>query len=202
MTHNPTGYSQDAAAARSASFHQPMNPQCGTKVLFHTLARLLPLHGYMDQVYHLGQKHPPGFEDGYCPVWEVATAILPARTTTQLRINFQREFHLMALSGSSSAAGGFRLQIYDKKKQYCPGALPGVRLAARGVNFTNYLGTGFNPAAPASNGSAAFFLREPHPFTEKDAQAMVVVQNQDTGGVSNQIQVALYGVVRRFNYPD
>lgn len=202
MPQNPTGYSQDAAAARSASFHQPMNPPCGTKVLFHTLARLLTLHGYMDQVYHLAQKHPPGFEDGYCPVWEVATAILPARTTTQLRINFQREFYLMALSGSSSATGGFRLQIYDKKKQYCPGALPGVRLAARGVNFTNYLGAAFNPAAPPANGGAAFFLREPHPFTEKDAQAMVIVQNQDTGGTSNQIQVALYGVVRRFNFPD
>jgi hypothetical protein len=201
MAQNPTGYSQDAAAARSASFHQPMNPSCGTKVLFHTLARLLTLHGYQDQVYHLGQKHPPGFEDGYCPVWEVATALLPARTTTQLRINFQREFHLFAMTASSSAAGGFRAQLYDMKKQYCPGAKPGVRLTARGVNFSNLFGAAFNPAAPPSNGGAAWFLREPHPFTEKNAQALVVVQNQDTGGASNQIQVALYGQVRRFNYP-
>jgi hypothetical protein len=192
--HPQSGHTQSAAAARSASAHQPMNPQPDQNVLHHTLARMLPLHRYQSQVYRLAQKHPPGFEDGFTPIWEVATALLPARQTTQLRINFQNQFHLLALTGSSSLAGGFRAQIYDMKKLYegAMGGKPGVRLAARGVVLANYFGiTG-----------QAFFLREPHPFTEPNAQALVIIQNQDTSGSSNQIQVALFGVARRFNWPD
>jgi hypothetical protein len=205
MTHNPhaAGNTPGSAAARSASFHQPMNPRRDPSVLTHTLARMLPLHSYQSQVYRLGEKYPPGFEDGFTPIWEVATALLPARQTTQLRINFQNQFHLLAIMGSSSLAGGFRVQLYDMKKQYCSWAdaarrivgapqKPGVRLAGRGVNFATFLGTGSDP----------FFLREPHPFTEPNAQALVIVQNQDTSGASNQIQVALYGLARRFNWPD
>jgi hypothetical protein len=199
-----TGHTQDAAAARSASHHTPMNPKPSPSVLFHTLAKMLPLHSYQSQVYHMAQRHPVGFEDGFTPIWEVATCVLPARQTTQLRINFQREFHLLAMMGSSSAAGGFRAQLYDMKKRYCtwadvdrrivgaPNDRPGVRLAGRGVNIANYFGTGSDP----------FFLRSPHPFTEPNAQALVVIQNQDTGGASNNIQVALYGLARRFNWPD
>jgi hypothetical protein len=187
-----TGFGQDSAAARSASFYPPMNPVCGSEVVFNPRARMLPLFEWQSQVYRLAEKHPPGFEDGFTPIWECATALLPARQTTQLRINFQNQFHLLAVMGSSSAAGGFRAQIYDMKKQYCRGSKPGVRLAARGVNFVNYLGTGGDP----------MFLAEPHPFTEPDAQALVVVQNQDTGGASNNIQVVLYGLARRFNWPD
>ena len=185
-----SGFTQQGAAARSVSFHQPMNPRCDQNVLHHTLARMLPLHRYQSHVYRLAQKYPPGFEDGFTPIWEVATALLPARQTTQLRINFQREFHLFAISASSSAAGGFRAQLYDMKKNYGQGK-PGVRLAARGVNFANYFGPGTGP----------FFLREPHPFTEPNAQALVIVQNQDTGGTSNTIQVVLFGMARRFNWP-
>jgi hypothetical protein len=144
----------------------------------------------MSQVYRLAQKYPPGLEDGYAPIWECATALLPARQTTQLRINFQREFHLLAMSASSSLGGGFRAQLYDMKKNYGQGK-PGVRLAARGVNFLNYFGAGASP----------FFLREPHPFTEPNAQALVIIQNQDTSGSSNNIQVVLYGQARRFNFP-
>jgi hypothetical protein len=55
---------------------------------------------------------------------------------------------------------------------------------------------------PSSAGSGGVFLREPHPFTEPNAQALVIVQNQDTTGASNQIQVVLFGHVRRFNFPD
>src|SRR4029077_14763444 len=95
------------AAARSASFHQPMNPGCDNNVLHNYLCRMLPLHQYQSSVYRLAQKYPPGFEDGFAPIWECATALLPARQTTQLRINFQREFHLLAITGSSSLAGGF-----------------------------------------------------------------------------------------------
>jgi hypothetical protein len=186
------GNTQASAAARSASHHQPMNPQKvpGENVLHHTLARMLPLHRYQQQVYRLGQKYPPGLEDGFSPIWECATALLPARQTTQLRINFQREFHLLAMSASSSLAGGFRAQIYDMKKNYGQGK-PGVRLAARGVNQANYFGPGSGP----------IFLREPHPFTEPNAQALVIIQNQDTSGASNVIQVVLFGMARRFNFP-
>jgi hypothetical protein len=171
-----------------------MNPQHvpGQNVLHHTLARMLPKGRYISQVYRLAQKYPPGFEDGFTPIWEVATCILPARQTTQLRINFQREYHLLSMTASSSAAGGFRAQFYDMKKRYEGTEKPGVRLAARGVNFSNYFGTL----------GQAFFLREPHPFTEPNAQALVIIQNQDTGGASNNIQVALFGMARRFNWPD
>jgi hypothetical protein len=203
MATQQTGHTKDAAAARSAAFHQPMNPVHDPNVLVNHLSRMLPLHSYQSQVYRLAEKHPPGFEDGFTPIWEVATALLPARQTTQLRINFQNQFHLLAIMGSSSLAGGFRVQLYDMKKQYCSWAnvrrriigdpqKPGVRLAGRGVNFATFLGTGSDP----------FFLREPHPFTEPDAQALVIIQNQDTTGTSNQIQVALYGLARRFNWPD
>src|ERR1700756_1130328 len=189
------GNTQASAAARSASAHQPMNPPAQPNVLINYLARMLPLDSYQHAVYRLGQKHPPGFEDGFTPIWECATAILPARQTTQLRINFQREFHLLGLMAQSSAAGGFRAQIYDMKKLYVDGARPGVRLAARGVSGVLQFGG-------SAIGTQPFFLREPHPFTEPNAHALVIIQNQDTGGVSNQIQVVLYGVARRFNWPD
>lgn len=192
------GNTQASAASRSASFHQPMNPDKTPNTLINYLARMLPLDSYQHAVYRLGEKHPIGFEDGFAPIWEVATALLPARQTTQLRINFQREFYLLAMMSSSSAAGGFRAQLYDMKKCYVPGGKPGVRLAARGVVASNYFGgTGIAPGSVQP-----FFLRSPHPFTEPDAQALVIIQNQDTGGASNQIQVALYGVARRFNWPD
>ena len=215
MTHNPhaAGNTPGSSAARSASAHQRMNPRPDPSVLTHTLARMLPIHDYQGQVYRMGEKYPPGFEDGFTPIWEVATALLAARQTTQLRINFQNEFHLVAIAGSSSLAGGFRVQILDKKKVYCSWAdvarrivgvpnPPGVRMAGRGVNQATFLGTGFNPANPQANGSSPFFLREPHPFTEPDAQALVIITNQDTSGANNNIQVALYGLARRFNWPD
>jgi hypothetical protein len=196
-----SGFTKDSSAARSASFHQPMNPKRQQSVLFHTMARMLPLHSWQEQVYHLAQKHPAGFEDGFTPIWECATALLPARQTTQLRINVQKDFHLLALAGSSSLAGGFRAQLYDMKKDYGQ-EKPGVRLAGRGVNFANYFGAGFAPGNSTGQGSGLYFLRSPHPFTEPNAQCLVIVQNQDVSGASNQIQVVLYGVARRFNWPD
>ena len=202
-----SGNTQANSAARSASAHHRMNPAKDPSVLVNHLARMLPIHQWQEQVYRLAERHPPGFEDGWCPSWEVATALLPARQTTQLRINFQREFHLIALTGNSTLAGGFRAQLYDMKKQYWDKSKqawgkPGVRLAGRGVNFANLLGTGFAPANPAAQGAGGVFLREPHPFCEPNAQCLVIVQNQDTTATSNQIQVVLYGVVRRFNFPD
>jgi hypothetical protein len=195
------GNTKDSAAARSASATQPMNPRRWPLVLTHTLARLIPLHDSQGQVYRLAEKHPPGFEDGFTPIWECATALLPARQTTQLRINFQNQFHLLAVLGGCTLAGGFRVQLYDMKKNYGQGK-PGVRLAGRGVNFATFLGAGFNAANAAGIGSSQFTLREPHPFTEPNAQCLVIVQNQDTSATSNQIQVVLYGQARRFNWPD
>jgi hypothetical protein len=208
-----SGNTKQSAASRSASWHMPMNLPLPQNVLRNHLARMLPLHDYQAQVYRMAEKYPPGFEDGFAPIWEVATALLPARQTTQLRINFQKDFHLLAVMGSSSLAGGFRVQLYDTKKVYWSWAnvrrrtvgdpcKPGQRLAGRGVNFATFLGAGFVPGAPTSTGSSPFFLREPHPFTEDDAQALVIIQNQDISGASNQIQVALYGQARRFNWPD
>src|SRR5271168_835842 len=104
------GNTKASSASRSASFYQPMNPAKSPNVLQNYLARMLPLDSYQHAVYRLGEKHPPGFEDGYCPSWEVGTALLPARQTTQLRINFQREFHLFGMTASSTQAGGFRMQ--------------------------------------------------------------------------------------------
>jgi hypothetical protein len=184
-----------------------MNPETDQSVLHHTLARMLPKGRYISQVYRLAQKHPPGFEDGWTPIWEVASCLLPARQTTQLRINFQNQFHLFALTASATltngTAGSARAQLYDMKKQYNTWVdvarrimgdkgKPGVRLAGRGVNFVNYFGTL----------GQAFFLREPHPFTEPNAQALVIIQNQDTSNLSSNIQIALFGMARRFNWPD
>jgi hypothetical protein len=209
-----SGNTQANAAARSASHHHRMNPCKQPNVLVHTLARMLPLHDYQAQVYRLAEHYPPGFEDGFTPIWECATALLPSLQTTQLRINFQDQFHLLALTGNSSVAGGFRVQLYDSKKRYItwqdpnlriPGDLSakaGQRLAARGTNFGTFLGAGFVAANPSSNGSSPFFLREPHPFTEPNAQALVIIQNQDNSGVNANIQVVLYGLARRFNWPD
>lgn len=180
-----------------------MNPLPNQSVLHHTLARMLPLHRYQSQVYRLAEKYPPGLEHGFTPIWQIANCSLPARQTTQLRINFQRDFHLLAIMGSSSQAGGFRVQLYDMKKSYLQWAnvarriasvvrgKPGVRLAGRGVGLATFLGTG----------GAPFFLREPHPFTEDNAQALVIIQNQDTSGANNVIDVVLYGQARRFNFP-
>jgi hypothetical protein len=183
----PTGHTADAAAARSASAYPRMNPRPGN-VFFHTLARMLPLHRYMSQVYRFAEKFPPsgGLEDGFAPIWETATFPLNARQTLEARINVQREWHMLAVNGSTSSNvnGGFRVQLYDVKKKR--------RLADRGIGMNNYLGL---PQA-----SAAWFLREPYPLCEKNAQLLVIVQNLET--VSNTVQVAVYGVARRFNFPN
>jgi hypothetical protein len=204
-----SGNTQANAAARSASFHQPMNPGKQRNVLVNYLARMLPLDSYQHAVYRLGEKHPPGFEDGYCPSWEVGTALLAARQSTQLRINFQREFHLFGLTASSTQAGGFRIQMLDTKKRYytwqdvgrhVAGDLqekPGVRLAGRGVIHVLQCGSG-NSALSCQ----PFMLREPYCFGGPNSQALLMIQNQDTSGANNECQVALFGMVRRFNWPD
>jgi hypothetical protein len=141
---------------------------------------MLPLHRYQSQVYRLADKFPPGLGDGFSPIWEAVPFTLGPRQTQQARVNVQREFHLIAICGSSSAAGGFRWQFYDQKKKR--------KLTDRGISF-NVLGAG----------SGWQYLREPYPLTEKNAQLLVICQNQDS--VANTVQIALYGVARRINFP-
>jgi hypothetical protein len=158
-----------------------MNPQPGQNVLIHPLARMLPLHRYMQQVYRLAEKFPPGLTDGYAPIWEIVPFTLGARQTQQARSNVQREFHILAIAGSSSAAGGFRAQFYDQKKKR--------KLTDRGINFANLLGAGSGP----------LFFREPYALLEDNAQILTICQNQDT--VANTIQIVIFGMARRFNFP-
>ncbi len=147
------------------------------------LALLLPLRRHQQQVYRLGERVPPSGLDGHGPVWEAMSMVLGARGTLQARVNLQRDFHLMSImaSGTSAINGGFRAQLYDVKKR--------LRFADRGVQQALIAGVTNSP----------FFLREPYPFPESDAQIMVVVQNLET--VANTIQLCFYGQVLRFNEP-
>jgi hypothetical protein len=149
------------------------------------LARMLPLHRWQNQVYRLGEKLPPSALEGHGPVWEAVTVTLNPRATLQARVNLQRDFTLLSISASSTSnvSGGFRAQLYDLKKH--------LRLADRGVQFAVFAGT----AGTAL--STPFFLREPYRFDMPDSQILINVQNLET--VSNTVQMALYGLVLRFN---
>lgn len=151
------------------------NPYTLRNTLTNKLARLLPLKGA--GVYRLGESNPPGLQ-GYGPVWEPVTVTLGALQTQQMRVNVQRDFHLLALTGSATG-GAFRVQLYDVNNK--------LRLADRGVRQENVVGTGGFP----------FFLREPYRFDQPDSQVMFLIQN--LASVSNTIQAVLYGVCLRFN---
>ena len=148
--------------------------------LQHPLARMLPLYAWPRQVYRLGEKVPPGLK-GYTPIWEVFTATLAGLANTRLRINVQRDFHVLAVIGSSSAAGGFKAQFYDTAKKRT--------LSDRGENFGN-LTTG-------TAGQRVIFLRTPYEFDVPDSQVLCVIQNQAAG--ANTVQIVLYGVALRWN---
>lgn len=155
-----------------------MDPYSLKDTLVNPLARMLPFRGTTSDVYRMGEACPPGLR-GYGPTWEVISLALAGRGTLQVRVNVQRDFYLMALSATSSAAGGFRAQLYDANKKR--------RLADRGINFPNLFGSTGRP----------LFLREPYNFDQPDAQILCVVQNLDAG--ANTIQIVLYGVALRFN---
>jgi hypothetical protein len=153
------------------------------QTLTNPLARMLPLRGNQQQVYRLGEKHPPAADvPGSGPVWEVANFVLPAFGTSQARINLQRFFTLMAVSGSATVntVGGFRVQFFDLKKER--------RFADRGEIIANFAGS-LEP----------FFLREPYQFDQPDSLILVQVQNFES--VSNTVQVVFFGHVLRFNEP-
>lgn len=155
--------------------------------LQNPLARMLPLSREQSQVYRLGEKRPPaGFIDGHAPVWEAISMVLTSLGTIQARVALQRDFHLLALTASTSVntAGGFRAQLYDAAKQ--------VRLADRGVPLANLAGSA-GPAGPV----APFFLRDPYRFDDPDSQVLVVITNLEA--VQNTVQLVLYGVCLPFN---
>jgi hypothetical protein len=168
----------------------PRHPYSFALTPKHPLARLLPIQREQMQVYRLGEKNPPiGDLKDHAPMWEVVNVILAARDSTRVRVNLQRDFHLMALTASVSvntALGGFRAQLYDRKKQ--------LRFADRGQLVANLAGT-----MGGGGFGGAFFLREPWPFEEPDSQVLVIIQNMEAA--QNSIQLVMYGQVLRFNQP-
>jgi hypothetical protein len=77
------------------------------------------------------------------------------------------------------STGNFRAQIYDTAKA--------LRMADRGVVFSNLGG----------QSNAIMWIRDPYHFDLPDPQVLLVVQN--LVNFQNQIQIALYGQVLRFN---
>lgn len=107
------------------------------------------------------------------PGWDVVNFALAARLNAEDRITTPPGFWLTHLIGSSSLAAGFRLQMYDSEKNQ--------RLGDP-LNFANGLGSAARP----------FILRKPHYFSTR-SPLLVRVQNQDTSGATNNIQVVVVG---------
>lgn len=107
------------------------------------------------------------------PGWDVVNFNLAARLNGEDRIVTPRNYWLTYLLGSSTLAAGFVVQLYDSATKQ--------RLGDP-VNFANALGSAQRP----------FILRKPYHF-EKPSPILIRVQNLDTGGVSNRIQVVLMG---------
>lgn len=158
-------------------------PYALDRVLQNQLSTLLPLRRTNQQCYQPGYRHPSGDFEGYAPSWEVVTFSLPPRGTRDARVNFQRDFHLIGLTGGIGSFGtnGFRMQMYDVKK---------------GRRFFERLVGHFNIAGGAGS---ILLLRRPYRFDLPDSQLLVQIQNLDTVQVTDQI--VLYGCVLRFNDP-
>jgi hypothetical protein len=147
-------------------------------VLQSQLANLVPLRRTNQQIYQLGMKRQFGM-DGYAPIWECISFVLPPMGTRQARVSVQRDFHLVGVVGSSTSPNGFRLQAYDMKKKR--------RFSDRGFGHFNLLG---------GQGSV-LFLRRPYRFDEPESQILIIAQNLDN--VTATEQIVLYGQVLRFN---
>jgi hypothetical protein len=161
------------------------HPYSRRTTLMNPLARMLPIQREQFQVYRMGERLPPsGGLHNHAPMWEAISFVLGPLQTAQARVNLQRDFNLLAIliSNSSNVAGGFRGQMYDTRKK--------LRLADRGVQQALM---GGNMTAL----SGPFFLREPYPFDQPDSQILVQATNLEA--VTNTIQIALYGLVLRFN---
>ena len=159
-----------------------VNPYSLRNVLVNPLARMLPQLRLQQQVYRLGEKNPPaGSMVDHSPNWNITTVVLGALGTTQLRINMQPDFHWLAVLGSSTVnnVGGFRAQIYDTRKK--------LRFADRGVQFANLGGNSKGPQ----------WFRDPYRFDLPNSQVLLIIQNLENA--QNEIQIAMYGQVVRFN---
>lgn len=158
----------------------------------HPLARMVPLRRNQMHAYRLGERVPPSALDGHGPIWEAASVALNARSTLQVRIPLQRDFHLLAIgaNSSSNANGGFRAQFFDKKKA--------LRFADRGVGFAIF-GCSPNAIGAGTAGASWIYLREPYRFDMPDSHILMNVQNLET--VSNTVQIVFYGQALRFNEP-
>lgn len=116
--------------------------------------------------------------------WYVLNFSLAARLNSEDRIVTTSDFWLTDLVGSSSLPAGFRFQIYDTAATVIlPDGTPsqGQRLGDP-LNFVNGLGSATNP----------HLLRKPYRFTCK-TPVLVRVQNLDTSGATNNIQVVAGG---------
>lgn len=158
------------------------NPRSLRNTLVHPLARMLPQLRFQQQVYRLGEKNPPaGTMVDHAPNWNITTLILAGLGTQQVRVNVQPDFHWLATLGGCTlnTVGGFRAQIYDTRKK--------LRFADRGVRFANLGGNSIGPQ----------WLRDPYRFDLPNSQVLLVVQNLESA--QNEIQIAMYGQVVRFN---
>lgn len=107
------------------------------------------------------------------PAWYTVNFALTARLNAEDRIVTSTDFWLVELVGSSSLAPGFRLQMYDSAAN---------KRLGDPLNFANSLGSAQHP----------FILRKPYKFTCR-SPVLIRVQNQDTSGATNNIQVVAYG---------
>lgn len=120
-----------------------------------------------------------GFLRYKVPFWYVVNFALTARLNSEARIVTSTDFwitHMMGtsvLSNPAQPSPGFRMQLYDTAKQ--------TRLGDP-LNFANELGSAQHP----------FLLRKPYKFTCR-SPVIVRVQNQDTSGLTNNIQVVIFG---------
>jgi len=113
------------------------------------------------------------FLRGKVPAWYPVNFALAARLNAEDRVTTAPLFWLVYLIGSSTLAAGFRLQLYDSEKNQ--------RLGDP-LNFANGVGSASRP----------FILRKPYFFTCR-SPLLIRVQNQDTSGATNNIQVVVVG---------
>jgi hypothetical protein len=143
---------------------------------------MLPLLRFQLQVYRLGEKHPPvGTMADHAPHWAITSLVLEPLDSRQIRMNLQPDFHWLATLGSATVntQGGYRAQIYDTRKA--------LRFADRGVNV----------AVLGGDTHGVNWFRDPYVFDVPNPQVLLIVQNLENA--TNDIQLALYGQVLRFN---
>jgi hypothetical protein len=107
------------------------------------------------------------------PAWYPVNFSLAARLNAEDRISTVTDFWLTYLVGSSSLAAGFRFQLYDSANN-------------------QRLGDPLNFGAGLGSAQRPFILRKPYKFTCR-TPILVRVQNQDTSGATNNIQIVAVG---------